>query len=52
MRSLKQMLGLVIVGFTLSACAPTPSSTADNSRSNVEVYGEVDVGVGTQQIRN
>ncbi|HLS41905.1 MAG TPA: hypothetical protein VK026_01395 [Paenalcaligenes sp.] len=40
----------VVLGATLSACStPSPDSSSAN-RSTVEVYGEVDVGVGTQRI--
>ncbi|MCQ9616082.1 hypothetical protein L1889_04660 [Paenalcaligenes niemegkensis] len=51
MKTVKQVVLAIVAGLTLSACAQTPSSTA-GSHSGVQVYGEMDVGVGTQEIRN
>lgn len=47
----KRSLALSLLVLLLSACVQAPISTTNN-RSTVEVYGEVDMGVGTQQIRN
>lgn len=47
----KRTAALMLFALWLSACAQAPSSTTSN-RSTIEVYGEVDAGVGVQQIRN
>lgn len=49
-RSAARVFMFLLLGAAVSACsAPSPDPSSPN-RSTVEVYGEVDVGVGTQQI--
>lgn len=47
-------LSIILLGscvFALTACAGAGSSNPDDSKTQVEMYGVIDVGVGHTEVR-